>query len=62
MKKLLFLFISLLLVNASMKAQTISILEARGMNDDDTVMVSGVTSNGSEFGIIRYFTACLGIF
>jgi cysteine synthase len=55
MKKIILLFITTLFTGTFLQAQVISISEARLMNDDDTVMVSGTTTNGAELGIIRYF-------
>lgn len=55
MKKILLLFITSLLTSSLLQAQLISISDARLMNDEDTVLVSGTTTNGSELGIIRYF-------
>jgi phosphatidylserine/phosphatidylglycerophosphate/cardiolipin synthase-like enzyme len=55
MKNKFILFLSALLLSSLVEAQTISIATARGMSDDDTVTVSGTTTNGAELGIIRYF-------
>jgi hypothetical protein len=55
MKNRIALFIAFMISSSALFSQTISIAEARLLNDDDTVTVSGTTTNGSELGIIRYF-------
>lgn len=55
MKHIITLFTSILLFNSFLSAQLITILEARGMNEGDTVNVTGTVSNGEELGTIRYF-------
>ncbi len=54
-KKLLFLTFSLLIAHLSSHAQVITIAEARGKNIGATVTVTGIVTNGSELGAIRYF-------
>ena len=55
MKQLFTLFFAISLSISFVNAQVISISDARAMNEDDTVTVSGVATNGDELGIIRYF-------
>ncbi len=54
-KKLLFLTLSLLMAHLSSQAQVITIAEARGKDIGTTVTVTGIVTNGSELGAIRYF-------
>jgi phosphatidylserine/phosphatidylglycerophosphate/cardiolipin synthase-like enzyme len=55
MKNITLLLITFLSFGSFLNAQVISISEARSLNIDDTVTVSGTVTNGAEFGIIRYF-------
>ena len=55
MKNRIALFIAFIISTSSLFSQTISIAEARLLNDDDTVTVSGTVTNGAELGSIRYF-------
>lgn len=55
MKKITLFFFTILGFSSFLHAQLISISEARMLNDDDTVTVTGTATNGAELGIIRYF-------
>lgn len=55
MKQIITLFTAIFLFQSFSNAQLITILEARGMNEGDTVNVTGTITNGEELGTIRYF-------
>ena len=55
MKNRIALIIAFIISSSTLFSQTISIAEARLLNDDDTVTVSGTVTNGAELGSIRYF-------
>jgi phosphatidylserine/phosphatidylglycerophosphate/cardiolipin synthase-like enzyme len=55
MKNRIAFIIAFTLSASTLFSQTISIADARMLNDDDTVTVSGTVTNGAELGSIRYF-------
>jgi len=54
MKKIIILAVSIIGIFSMSNAQD-NILEARNMPEGSVVIVTGIATNGSELGIIRYF-------